>query len=94
MDGTWSVGSAARVRVTALRNAASCTVSLGLEYSTTTSAASRPNVLAARSLSCWLWLPGAVKPPPDCSAPNTPVPHTAAAITTSAAIPSTSRRRA
>ena len=39
-----------------------------------------------------LWLPGAVKPPPDCKDPNTPVPQTAAPAMTSAATVSTSRR--
>ena len=48
-----------------------------LRYSTTASAVSWPNALVARLLSCWLWLPGGVNPPPDCSAPNTPVPQTA-----------------
>src|SRR5215470_9524165 len=40
-----------------------------------------------------LWLPGAAKPPPDCSAPNTPVPHRAAPAMTTAATSRTSRRR-
>src|SRR5215469_5883162 len=66
---------------------------VALRYNTTTSAVSRPNARVARSLACWLWLPGGVKPPPDCSRANTPVPHTAAAATTTAATSRTSRRR-
>ena len=57
------------------------------------SAVSRPNALVARSLACWLWLPGGVKPPPDFSDPNTPVPQTAAPATAITAARSTSRRR-
>src|SRR5215469_5106097 len=66
---------------------------VALRYSTTTSAVSRPNALVARSLACWLSLPGGVKPPPDLSDPNTPVPQTAAPATAITAASSTSRRR-
>src|SRR6266851_6760520 len=66
---------------------------VALRYSTTTSAVSRPNAFVARSLACWLWLPGAVKPPPDWSEENTPVPQTAAPTTAITAARSTSRRR-
>src|SRR5690242_19152105 len=65
---------------------------VALRYNTTTSAVSRPNALVARSLACWLWLPGAVNPP-DCSDPNTPVPQTAAPATAIAEASNTSRRR-
>src|SRR5262249_32381235 len=86
-------GSAARLRVTAARKAGSATVIVGLRYSTTTSASSLPNALTARLLARWLWLFGGVKPPEDCSEPNTPVPQAAAAASAISAIPSASTRR-
>ena len=78
--------------VTAERNAGERTVCVGLEYSTTTSPASRPNAAVARSLDRWLSLLGGVNPPDDWSLPNTPVPHMAANATPISAITRTSRR--
>ena len=79
--------------VTAERKPGDRTVWSGLEYSTTTSPASRPNAACARLAACWLWLSGGVNPPADCSRPNTPVPQTAANATASSATTSISRRR-
>jgi hypothetical protein len=79
--------------VTAARKAGERTVCVGLEYSTTTSPACPPNAAVARSLDRWLWLPGGVNPPDDCSSPNTPVLQEATSATAIAAISRTSRRR-
>ena len=68
--------------VTALLKAGSVTVSLSLEYRTTTSPWSWPNVAEARSAACWLSLFGAVKPPAVWSELNTLVPHSPAKATT------------
>src|ERR1022692_1794463 len=53
-DKTSARGSLARVEVTALRKTGDRTKRVGLEYSTTTSPASRPNAAVARLLSSWL----------------------------------------
>ena len=68
--------------VTALLKAGSVTVSLSLEYSTTTSPWSWPKAADARSAARWLSLFGAVKPPAVWSEPKTLVPHSPAKATT------------
>ena len=86
-------GSAARVPVTADRKAGDAVVRVLLEYSTTTSPASRPNAEVARSASCWLWLFGASNPPAVCTLAKMVVPHTPPTTATSSAITRMSRRR-
>ena len=86
-------GSPESAPVTAARKAGERTLRVALEYSTTTSPASRPNAAVSRLADCWLWLPGAVNPPADCSFPNTPVPQAAANATTISAVTRTSRLR-
>jgi hypothetical protein len=81
------------VCVTADRNAGEAVVRAGLEYSTTTSPASRPNARVARFASCWLWLSGALNPPAVCTLAKMVVPHTPPSTATSKAISRISRRR-
>ena len=90
---TSEAGRPASALVTAARYAGSATVIPVLRYSTTTSALSRPNALAAAPASRWLWLLGGVKLFPDDSLPNTWVPHTPANTMAIAAITRVSRRR-
>ena len=66
---------------------------VGLEYSTTTSPASRPNACVARFASRVLWLSGALNPPAVCTLAKMVVPHTPPTTATSSAITRTSRLR-
>ena len=92
-DAASLCGSAASVRVTADRKAGSAAVRVVLEYSTTTSPASRPNVFVARLASRWLWLFGASNPPAVCALVKMLVPQTPPRTATSRAIIRISRRR-
>ena len=79
--------------VTADRNAGAAVVRVVLEYSTTTSPASRPKAFVARLASCWLWLPGASNPPAVWTLEKILVPQITPTTPTSKAITSTSRLR-
>ena len=92
-EPTLLCGSAASVLVTADRKAGAAVVRVLLEYSTTTSPASRPNACVARVASCWLWLFGASNPPAVCTVAKMLVPHTPPSTATSRAITRISRRR-